>query len=246
MAALLVTAIWAPAPAAAAHIAAQARAMAAAAAPADYFQYPLPTWEPHCLGFGSEWRYCDGTVLMRCSATGAIWLHTGVDIRTGIQPVMAAANGVIIGYIVDPTFRGGVLIRHQTAAGVVITQYWHVWPRAGFGVGTVVTRGEVFADIADMGSRTHFHFAVFLGDFDSHAWNGPLGLSGPRGWGAARRRPGRGSPACCPDRIFGLCSPRGLRRGWAGGGPSSPRGGWWGSPPSLIAAANPSVPSGRH
>jgi len=38
----------------------------------------------------------------------------------------------------------------------------------------VVTRGEVFADIADMGSRTHFHFAVFMGDFDSHTWNGAL------------------------------------------------------------------------
>lgn len=169
LAALLISLAWSPA-AAAAHIASRP----AAAAPADYFQYPLPAWEPHCLGFGSEWRYCNGTVLRRCSATGAIWLHTGVDIKTGIQPVMAAANGVIIGYIVDPTFRGGVLIRHQTAAGIVITQYWHVWPRAGFGVGTVVTRGEVFADIADMGSRTHFHFAVFLGDYDSHAWNGAL------------------------------------------------------------------------
>jgi murein DD-endopeptidase MepM/ murein hydrolase activator NlpD len=145
-----------------------------AAAPADYFQLPLPAWEPHCLGFGSEWRYCNGTVLRRCSNSGAVWLHTGVDIRTGIQPVVAAADGVIIGYIVDPTFRGGVLIRHQTAMGTVVTQYWHVWPRAGFAVGTVVTRGEVFADIADMGSRTHFHFAVFVGDYDAHTWNGAL------------------------------------------------------------------------
>jgi murein DD-endopeptidase MepM/ murein hydrolase activator NlpD len=145
-----------------------------AAQPADYFQLPLPTWEPHCLGFGSEWRLCNGTVLRRCSATGAVWLHTGVDIRTGIQPVMAAANGVITGYIVDPTFRGGVLIRHQTPGGIVITQYWHVWPRAGFKVGTAVKRGEVFADIADMGSRTHFHFAVFNGDYEPHAWNGAL------------------------------------------------------------------------
>ena len=148
--------------------------IAAAASKAIYFQYPLPTWQPHCLGFGSEWRYCDGTVLRRCSATGAIWLHTGVDITTGIQPVMAAANGVIAGYIVDPQFRGGILIRHETTAGVVITQYWHVWPRPGFGVGTRVTRGEVFADIADMGSRTHFHFAVFNGDFESSAWRGAL------------------------------------------------------------------------
>jgi murein DD-endopeptidase MepM/ murein hydrolase activator NlpD len=145
-----------------------------AAQPADFFQLPLPSWEPHCLGFGSEWRYCNGTVLRRCSTTGAAWLHTGVDIKTGIQPVMAAANGVIIGFIVDPTFRGGVLIRHETPSGIVITQYWHVWTRPGFKVGTVVTKGEVFADIADMGSRTHFHFAVFIGDYEANAWRGAL------------------------------------------------------------------------
>ena len=139
----------------------------------DYFQYPLPTWEPHCLGFGSEWRLCNRTVLRACPS-GAVWLHTGVDISTGIQPVMAAADGVITGYIVDPTFRGGVLIRHSTSEGVVITQYWHVWPRTGFGVGTSVTRGQVFADIADMGTQTHLHFAVFRGDYDTHAWNGAL------------------------------------------------------------------------
>lgn len=146
----------------------------AAAQKAVYFQYPLPTWEPHCLGFGSEWRYCNGTILRQCSANGAIWLHTGVDITTGIQPVMAAANGVIAGYTVDPTFRGGVLIRHQTPDGIVITQYWHVWLRPGFTVGTRVAKGQIFADIADMGSRTHFHFAVFSGDYEAHAWNGAL------------------------------------------------------------------------
>ncbi|HXJ49207.1 MAG TPA: M23 family metallopeptidase [Candidatus Acidoferrum sp.] len=139
----------------------------------DYFQYPLPTWEPHCLGFGSEWRLCNGAVLRAC-ASGAVWLHTGVDITSGIQPVMAAADGVIAGYIVDPTFLGGVLIRHATSQGIVLTQYWHVWPRPGFRVGTAVKRGQVFADVADMGSRTHLHFAVFMGDFESHAWNGAL------------------------------------------------------------------------
>jgi len=166
--------LWAPATVLAPSVTAAPARVIVAAAPADYFQLPLPSWEPHCLGFGSEWRYCNGTVLRRCTGSGAIWLHTGVDIQTAIQPVRAAANGVIIGYVVDPTFRGGVLIRHQTAEGVVITQYWHVWPRAGFKVGTAVTRGEVFADIADMGSRTHFHFAVFMGDYDSHTWNGAL------------------------------------------------------------------------
>ena len=170
---IVIATMWSPTPLLAPSVTAQP-SKAALAAPADYFQFPLPTWEPHCLGFGSQWRYCNGTVLRQCSASGAVWLHTGVDIKTAIQPVRAAANGVIIGYIVDPTFRGGVLIRHQTSEGVVITQYWHVWPRSGFKVGTVVTRGEVFADIADMGSRTHFHFAVFTGDFDSHTWNGAL------------------------------------------------------------------------
>src|SRR3981081_882663 len=150
------------------------RAAPVAAAPAgDYFQFPLPTWEPHCLGFGSQWRLCNGTVLRACSS-GAVWLHTGVDVKTGIQPVMAAADGVISGYIVDPQFKGGVLIRHATSEGIVITQYWHVWPRNGFGVGTPVKRGQVFADVADMGSLTHLHFAVFRGDFDAHTWNGAL------------------------------------------------------------------------
>jgi hypothetical protein len=37
-----------------------------------------------------------------------------------------------------------------------------------------VKRGQVLADVASMGSRTHFHFAVFKGDFDSHTWNGAL------------------------------------------------------------------------
>jgi murein DD-endopeptidase MepM/ murein hydrolase activator NlpD len=148
-------------------------AVPVASASADYFQYPLPTWEPHCLGFGSQWRLCNGTVLRACTS-GAVWLHTGVDIRTGIQPVMAAADGVIAGYTVDPQFRGGILIRHSTSEGVVITQYWHVWPRPGFGVGTPVKRGQVFADVADMGALTHLHFAVFQGDYEPHAWNGAL------------------------------------------------------------------------
>jgi hypothetical protein len=67
-----------------------------------------------------------------------------------------------------------VLIRHATSAGVVITQYWHVWLRSGFQVGTPVARGEVFADVADMGGLTHLHFAVFNGDYEPHAWNGAL------------------------------------------------------------------------
>ena len=160
-----------------------------AAAPADYFQFPLPAWSEHCLGFGSQWRYCDGTVLRRCSGSGAIWLHTGFDAVTGIAPVMAAANGVIVGYTVDPTFKGGMLIRHNTAEGIVLTQYWHVWPRAGFRVGTVVTRGQVFADVADMGSRTHLHFAVYHGDFTSAtAWRGALPPSACDGFPAFPNR----------------------------------------------------------
>jgi murein DD-endopeptidase MepM/ murein hydrolase activator NlpD len=141
---------------------------------ADIFQYPLASWQPHCLGFGSQWRYCNGVALRAC-ASGAVWLHTGVDIKAAAgTPVMAAADGVIIGYLIDPQFHGGVLIRHRTSQGVVITQYWHVWMRAGFAVGVAVKRGQAFADIASMGDRTHFHFAVFNGNFDSHTWNGAL------------------------------------------------------------------------
>ena len=162
---------------------APARPPVSAPNPADIFQFPLPAWSPHCLGFGSEWRYCNGTPLRVC-ANGAVWLHTGADIATGIQPVVAAGDGVIAGYLVDSTFRGGVLIRHQTSAGVVVTQYWHVWLRAGFAVGSPVKRGQVFADVADMGSRTHLHFAVFNGDVEAHAWNGALPPSACSGFPA--------------------------------------------------------------
>ena len=142
--------------------------------PGDVFQRPLASWSPHCLGFGSQWRYCNGVALRACPS-GAVWLHTGVDIVASAgEPVMAAADGQVIGYITDPQFRGGMLVRHATSSGAVITQYWHVWPADGIGVGTRVKRGEVIAHVADMGSRTHFHFAVFKGDFESHAWNGAL------------------------------------------------------------------------
>jgi murein DD-endopeptidase MepM/ murein hydrolase activator NlpD len=140
----------------------------------DVFQLPMSSWQPHCLGFGSQWRYCNGTVLRSC-ANGAVWLHTGTDIKASVgAPVRAAADGTIIGYLIDSQFKGGVLIRHRTSFGTVITQYWHVWLRSGFIVGTRVKRGQVFASIASMGSRTHFHFAVFRGEFDSHTWNGAL------------------------------------------------------------------------
>jgi len=142
--------------------------------PADVFQFPLPTWTPHCLGFGSRWTYCNGVALRTCPS-GAVWLHTGADLIAGVgQPVTAAGDGVIAGYLIDPQFRGGVLIRHPTRSGVVITQYWHVWLRAGFAVGTPVKRGEAFANVADMGNLTHLHFAVFGGDYEPHAWNGAL------------------------------------------------------------------------
>src|SRR5579872_643212 len=154
-----------------------------AVASADIFQLPLPSWAPHCLGFGSQWRYCNGTPLRTCS--GAVWLHTGMDEVASVgEPVMAAADGVIVGYLIDPTFRGGVLIRHRTSFGVVLTQYWHVWLRAGFGPGVAVKRGQAFADIANMGDKTHFHFAVFMGDFESHAWNGALPPRGCQGFPA--------------------------------------------------------------
>lgn len=152
--------------------------------PADVFQRPLATWSPHCLGFGSQWRYCNGVALRACPS-GAVWLHTGVDIIATVgEPVTAAGDGTIIGYLVDPQFRGGVLIRHRTTTGVVVTQYWHVWPLQGVGVGSTVKRGQAFAQVADMGSRTHFHFAVFKGDFDSHTWNGALPPSACSGFPA--------------------------------------------------------------
>lgn len=97
---------------------------------------------------------------------------------------MAAGDGEIAGYTVDPAFHGGALIRHHTTAGVYLTQYWHVWLRPDFKVGSHVKRGQAFADIADMGTKTHFHFAVFRGDFESKAWSGALPPSACSGFPA--------------------------------------------------------------
>src|SRR5262252_9124110 len=97
------------------HLALQA--LAPPVNPADVFQHPLASWSPHCLGYGSQWRYCNGVALRTCPS-GAVWLHTGVDIVATVgEPVMAAGDGTIIGYLVDPQFRGGVLIRHRTTFG---------------------------------------------------------------------------------------------------------------------------------
>ena len=76
--------------------------------PSDVFQRPLSSWAPHCLGFGSQWRYCNGVALRACPS-GAIWLHTGIDVvaRAG-EPVAAAGDGTMVGYTIDPQFRGGV------------------------------------------------------------------------------------------------------------------------------------------
>jgi murein DD-endopeptidase MepM/ murein hydrolase activator NlpD len=173
----------------------------------DEFEFPLQSWAPHCLGFGSEWRYCNGVPLRAC-ASGAVWLHTGADEIASVgEPVAAAGDGVIVGYLIDPQFRGGVLIRHETSTGTVITQYWHVWLSSGFAVGVPVRRGQVFATVADMGAQTHFHFAVFRGALESHSWNGalpPAACSGfpafpykfvdPTGFIEAHLPPVRGAP----------------------------------------------------
>src|SRR5438045_9474691 len=89
---------------------------------ADLFQYPLPTWSPHCLGFGSEWRYCNGAALRAC-ASGAVWLHTETDIgASAAQRVAAAADAQISGHVLCAAFRGRALVRHATTEGRVHTQ----------------------------------------------------------------------------------------------------------------------------
>src|SRR5438045_8436447 len=90
---------------------------------ADVFQLPMSSWQPHCLGFGSQWRYCNGTALRSC-ANGAVWLHTGTDIKASAgAPVKAAADGAIIGDLVDPQFKGGAPSRHRPSLGPVVPPY---------------------------------------------------------------------------------------------------------------------------
>ncbi len=52
-AALAIAAGWTPTPALSPDFTPPGRVIRTAM-PADYFQFPLPAWEPHCLGFGSD------------------------------------------------------------------------------------------------------------------------------------------------------------------------------------------------
>jgi murein DD-endopeptidase MepM/ murein hydrolase activator NlpD len=152
----------------AAVISAAPQANAEGVAPARTFRFPLPTWHQSGYGFG------DRTPVGACPGVPA--RHTGFDAvaRAG-ETVVAAANGMIMEIRQDPVWGKAVIIEHLVPdEGLVTTQYWHVVPRRGFGPGTVVTKGEPIATVADLGSRTHLHFGVYKAEYDINAGYGGL------------------------------------------------------------------------
>jgi murein DD-endopeptidase MepM/ murein hydrolase activator NlpD len=133
------------------------------------FRFPLPAWHRSGFDFGDDWLGGD-----LCG--GRRKAHTGIDVRAfSREGVMAAADGMIVAWMPSDEWGHVALIEHSVPGeGTVITQYWHVEPRSGYPVGTLVRGGEVFARVANLGGNTHLHFAVHAGRLDTYTWRGAL------------------------------------------------------------------------
>jgi hypothetical protein len=139
---------------------------------AESFRFPLDDWSSEGgYVFGSPWLGTDG-------------FHTGVDMHTvggsaAGDPVHAAANGVVHGYISAAPWGDAALVRHEVPGeGTVYTQYWHV--NRGDNVGMRVAKGQVFTSLYDLAGTSegrygnHVHFAVWVGEFADATWSGHL------------------------------------------------------------------------
>jgi murein DD-endopeptidase MepM/ murein hydrolase activator NlpD len=137
----------------------------------DGFDFPLPTWKQSGFGFGDDWK-----PLARCPANGPWEKHTGIDVKASKgQAVRASANGTYINIVYwGAGWANAVLISHNVPGfGTVISQYGHV-DGIGLKPGSAVTRGQVIAHVANLGSNTHLHFGIWLGAYASAAWRGHL------------------------------------------------------------------------
>jgi len=137
-------------------------------AKATTFRFPLPSWNQWGYGYGESWPLA--------SCGGTTKRHTGIDVaaRAG-DPVKATANGRIYGSNSEGSSGHILLIEHSVPGeGTVISRYGHVKPRAGYGAGRIVSRGERVATVYDQGSPTHLSFGIHAGRYTPWAWRGAL------------------------------------------------------------------------
>jgi murein DD-endopeptidase MepM/ murein hydrolase activator NlpD len=110
--------------------------------------------------FGADWA--GGTT---CSVTGVIKKHNGTDYAASNTDLIYAAEAGIVKAVfpADPWAKV-ITIEHAKANGSKFTtSYWHVSPYVAPGV--QVSRGSLIAAVADLGTRTHFHFGVRDGSY---------------------------------------------------------------------------------
>ncbi len=108
--------------------------------------------------FGSDWA--GGTT---CSTTGIVKKHNGTDYRAaaGVS-VYAAEVGIVKNIFTASSWANVITIEHTKADNSKFTtNYWHVNPYVA--VGSQVNRGDLIAEVANLGGNTHFHFGIRSG-----------------------------------------------------------------------------------
>jgi Peptidase family M23 len=130
--------------------------------------------------FGDDWT-ANST---KC--IGISKLHSGTDFpATALTTkIYAAEDGIIREVLAENTqWAGNVVLEHNGPNGKFTTTYWHLnakgealkykndtqkYPR-------FVAKGEQIGVVADLGTRTHFHFGVRVGAYERQ-WSGLGGI----------------------------------------------------------------------
>lgn len=118
------------------------------------------------LGFGANWP--DG------SCGGLTKLHNGVDVQASVGETIYAAHDGYVRVAQLDSYNGGwvTLDYGPTHTTNMTTVYWHIIPSVS--ANTWVLKGQPVGHVADLGSRTHFHFGIRYAPYDNTSNAGGL------------------------------------------------------------------------
>lgn len=113
--------------------------------------------------FGSDWS--TGT-----TCNNLIKKHNGTDFKASSgTPVFAAEDGIVKDVHFDSSgmWAYNIVLEHfHPVSGKYTTVYWHV-ENISVSAGDFVPKAYYMATVANLGSRTHFHFGIRIGSYDA-------------------------------------------------------------------------------
>lgn len=120
---------------------------------------------PVNLAFGDDWVDDCG---------GLVKFHAGTDLEANEGELVFAAHGGVVAAVVDATDQGwGKAVTLLNNEGENFTTvYWHIVPSVI--QSQRVSRGDPIGTVADLGTRTHFHFGVRLAEYSNISNRGAL------------------------------------------------------------------------